>query len=577
MPHWITGYRRADLGGDLAAGLVVTIMLVPQSMAYALLAGVPVQWGLYASILPLLIYSLSGTSRYLAVGPVAVISLMVAGVAGEFAPPGSPAYLEATVILAWLSGVFLCLFGVLRLGIAANLLSHTVIGGFINAAALVIAASQVKHLLGLDIDGRDAFFPLLGQIAAGLGDLNAATACLGIGSMILLLLIRRPLAWVMGKAALGEGIISVATRTGALFTVLLGGALVWWLNLDTAHGVQVAGAVPRGLPAPGLHAAAGPQWLDLAPGAAVIAFVIYLESISVARSLASRFRQRVHPGRELVALGFANLASALSGAIPVAGGFSRSVVNLSAGARTQFAGVVTAIGTALCILVLGPLFAFIPNAVLAAIVVISVLRLVDFRSMLRAWDYNRADAISMAITFVSVLLFNVETGVLCGLLFSLLIFLWRTMHPHFAVLGRVADTEHYRNVLMHDVLTCPYVVAIRIDESLYFANAQDLEERILELALADRETRHVVLVCSAVNFIDFSALESLTATVERLRDAGITLHLAEVKEPVMQRLEVAGFPRRLGAGRVFLSTHEAMRTLGCLDRERPADKQPRST
>lgn len=574
MEFRVSNYRRTDLPGDITAGLIVAIMLVPQSMAYAMLAGLPAQWGLYASMLPLAIYALLGSSRYLAVGPVAIVSLMIANIAGETAVPGSAAYESAAVTLAWLSGMLLFLFGLLRFGFVANLLSHSVISGFINAAALVIAASQVRHLLGLDVPGSESFFPLLREIARSLPYFHPATAAIGIGAMALLILMRHPPKALLSRLKLAAATVSVISKTGAFVIVIIGAALVWLLDLDTCCDVPVVGEVPRGLPSLSLPGDGTAQWLDLLPGAAVIAFVAYLESISVARSLASKRRQRVHPNRELIALGAANMAAAASGTFPVAGGVSRSGVNFSAGANTRLAGVITASVMALCTLAFSPLFFYIPRAVLAAIVVIAVLRLIDLKPVLQSWAYNRADALSTAVTFVVVLVYNVEAGILCGLVFSLGVYIWRSMHPHIAVVGRVGDTEHYGNVLHHQTRTCPHVVAIRIDESLYFANAYALEERILELSVERKEIRHVVLVCSAVNFIDFSALDSLVMTVDRLRDAGVTLHLAEIKEPLMDRLKAARFPAHLGEGRVFISTHEAMQALECLEPPRVATPAP---
>lgn len=564
MPEWISHYRREWLSGDLIGGLIVTVMLIPQSMAYAMLAGAPPQYGLYASILPVIAYALTGSSRYLAVGPVAIVSLMVASTAGMHAAPGSAAFGQVAILLAWEVGALLMLAGFLRFGVLANFLSHSVINGFINASALIIVVSQLEPLLGIEATHGDAFIPSLAAILGAVDTLHPATAVIGIGAVAGLLLMRAPLAALLRRMGVPAGAISVATRTGALVVVVIGALAVWLGDLDADRGVRIVGAVPAGLPGLAL-----PPWdrelaIKLLPGAALIAFVAYLESISVARSLASKRRERVLPNRELVALGVANLAAGLSTSFPVAGGVGRSGVNFAAGSNTQLAGVITAICMALCVLLLGPLFHYVPRAVLAAIVLIAVMSIMDVRPLLESWRYNMADGASTLVTFLAVLLINVEAGVLTGLAFSLSLFLWRTLHPHIAIVGRIGDTQHYRNVLRYQVHTCPHVVAMRMDESLYFANAHALEETILGIVAERREVRHVVLICSAVNFIDYSALETLVTTIDRLRDAGVTLHLAEVKGPVMDRLERTDLLGHLGPGRVFMSTHEAMTVLECV-------------
>lgn len=564
MPEWITQYRRDWLPGDLIGGLIVTIMLIPQSMAYAMLAGAPPQYGLYASILPVIVYALIGSSRYLAVGPVAIVSLMVASTVGMHAAAGSDAYGQVAILLAMEVGALLVLAGFLRLGVLANFLSHSVISGFINASALIIAVSQIEPLLGMRLARSESFFPMLAELARQHQTLHLPTATIGVGAVAALMLMRSPLAGVLRRMRMPASVISVATRTGALVVVILGALVVWLGGLDVKDGVRIVGEVPSGLPPLGLPAWDPQLALDLLPAAALIAFVAYLESISVARSLASKRRERILPNRELIALGASNLAAGFSSAFPVAGGVGRSGVNFAAGSNTQLAGVITALCMGLCVLLLGPLFHYVPRAVLAAIVLIAVISLMDVRPLLESWRYNVADGASTLVTFLAVLLVNVETGVLTGLVFSVALFLWRTLHPHIAVVGRVGDTEHYRNVLRHQVHTCSHVVALRIDESLYFANAHALEETLLRVVSERHEVKHVVLICSAVNFIDFSALDMLITTAERLRDAGVTLHLAEVKGPVMDRLQKTDLLQRLGEGKVFLSTHEAMTSLNCV-------------
>jgi SulP family sulfate permease len=563
MPEWLSQYRREWLTGDLIGGLIVTIMLIPQSMAYAMLAGAPPQFGLYASILPVIVYALVGSSRYLAVGPVAIVSLMVSSTASMHAEAASAEYGQIAILLAWEVGALLVLAGLLRFGVLANFLSHSVISGFINASALIIAVSQIEPLLGMQLAHTESFFPMLTELARKYDSIHPPTAAIGIGAIAGLLMMRKPLEVTLRHANVPARVISVATKTGALVVVIFGALVVWLGDLSVNQGVRIVGEVPAGLPALTLPGWDGELALKLLPGAALIAFVAYLESIAVARSLASKRRERILPNRELVALGVANLAAGLSGSFPVAGGVGRSGVNYAAGSNTQLAGVITAVCMGLCLLLLGPLFHYVPKAILAAIVLIAVMSLMDLDPLLESWRYNAADGASTLVTFLAVLLVNVETGVLTGLVFSVVLFLWRTLHPHIAIVGRVGETEHYRNVLRHKVRTCSHAVAMRVDESLYFANAHALEETLLRVVAEGPEVKHVVLICSAINFIDFSALEMLITTAERLRDAGVTLHLAEVKGPVMDRLQKAHLLQRLGEGQVFLSTHEAMTYLKC--------------
>jgi SulP family sulfate permease len=304
-------------------------------------------------------------------------------------------------------------------------------------------------------------------------------------------------------------------------------------------------------------------WQLLLPTALAISFVGYMESISVAKSLASKRRQKVDANQELVALGTANLGATLTGGYPVTGGFSRSVVNFAAGANTGLASIITAGLVAVTVIFLTPLFYFLPRAVLAAIIMVAVFGLIDVATLKHVWRYNKADAASLLITFLAVLSVGVEAGIVVGVVATILLFLWRTNRPHVAIVGRLRDTETYRNVRRHQVKTCPHVIAMRIDESLYFANTKFLEDKVL-CAIADRpEVKHLVLIGIAVNFIDASALETLELLIDELRDAGVQLHLAEIKGPVMDRLKAIGFVDKIGANHIYLSTHEAMQALDC--------------
>jgi SulP family sulfate permease len=559
--RWLRSYSRADLGGDAVAGIVVAIMVVPQGMAYATLAGLPPEIGLYASIAPLVAYALFGTSRALAVGPVAVLSLMTATSLAGIAEPGTAAYAGAALILAFLGGVLLLAFGLLRLGFLVNFLSHSVLSGFISASAILIALGQVKILLGIDMPRADTFHDTVALLATHLLRVTPATALIGLGAVGLLLMVRKPLPRWLASWGVRPGIAEPLAKMGPLAAVLTGVVVTVAFDLDGAAGVKVVGNIPVGLPPLALPAFDAELWRALAGGAALIAIVGYVESVSVAKSLASKRRERVDPDQELIGLGAANLAASVTGGYPVTGGFARSVVNFAAGARTPFAAVITALLTAATVATVAGAFRHLPQAVLAAVIVVAVLPLVDARSLIRAWRYDKADAATLIATFAGVLAIGIELGIAIGAALSLAIHLYRTSRPHIAVVGRVGASEHFRNVERHRVETLPHVLAVRVDESLYFPNTADLEDRILALVAARGEVRHVVLIASAVNSIDASALEILEALIAHLRDSGVTLHLAEVKGPVMDKLQRSELLEKLAPGRVFLSTHEALLAL----------------
>jgi sulfate permease, SulP family len=552
--EWGASYDRETLGADLLAAVIVTLMLIPQSLAYAMLAGLPPVVGLYASILPLIAYALFGTSRTLAVGPVAVISLMTASAAGAVAAQGSAQYMEAAITLAALSGVMLVALGLLRLGFLANLLSHPVIAGFITASGVLIATSQLRHLLGIG-GGGETWPQMLSGLAANLADTSVPTLVIGAGVTAFLFWVRKGGAPLLEKLGLASKSAAMVAKAGPVVAVALTILAVVLLDLG-ASGVKLVGEVPQGLPPFALPSTDPSLIAQLWVPALLISVIGFVESVSVAQTLAAKRRQRIAPDQELVGLGAANLASAFSGGYPVTGGFARSVVNFDAGAQTPAAGAYTAAGIALASLFLTPLLASLPVATLAATIVVAVLSLVDLKTPGRLWRYSRADFAAHAATIGTTLLAGVEMGVIAGVAVGLMLYLWKASRPHAAIVGRVPGTEHFRNVERHKVLTLPHLLSIRIDESLSYLNARWLEEYVLERVAERPALRHVVLMCSAVNAIDATGLESLEAINHRLATAGISLHLSEVKGPVMDRLHGTHFLSEL-SGRVFLSQDQA--------------------
>ncbi len=555
---WGSRYNSTTLTNDGVAAIIVTIMLIPQSLAYAMLAGLPPEIGLYASILPLIAYAIFGTSRTLAVGPVAVVSLMTLTAASAIAPPGSAEFIAATLILALLSGLFLLLLGIFKLGFLANLLSHPVVSGFITASGIIIATSQLKSILGIQASGA-AMPELVSSIAATIGTTNLPTLIIGVSATAFLFWVRKGLKPLLMRFGLPARPAELVAKAGPIAAVAVSTIATIFFGLE-AQGVKVVGDIPQSLPPFSVPLIDLELWQTLAIPALLLSIIGFVESVSVGQTLAAKRRQRIDPDQELIGLGAANVSAAFSGGYPVTGGFARSVVNFDAGAETPAAGAFTAIGIALAALFLTPLLSSLPIATLAATIIVAVLSLVDLKTPQTIWHYSKTDFAAMAATIGVTLLAGVEPGVIAGVALSLALFLWRSSRPHAAIVGRVPETEHFRNVNRHKVFTDPRILTIRIDESLTYLNARWLEEFILEQVADQKSVRHVVLMCSAVNAIDASALESIEAINHRLEDGGISLHLSEVKGPVMDRLKRSHFLDQL-SGKVFLSQNGAYSAL----------------
>ncbi|MDD2179160.1 sulfate permease [Acidovorax sp. D2M1] len=553
--QWGRAYNREALVSDGVAALIVTIMLIPQSLAYAMLAGLPPEVGLYASVAPLLLYAVFGTSRVLAVGPVAVVSLMTAAAIGQHAPAGTPEYWAVAITLAFLSGLLLLSMGLLRLGFLANFLSHPVISGFISASGILIAASQLKTLMGVSAEGHN-FLDLSLSLMSQLGQVHVLTLAIGAATVAFLFWVRSGLKPLLQRLGMKPRAADVVAKTGPVAAIAVTTLLTWALDWQL-QGVKIVGAVPQGLPPFTLPLWDLGLWQALLVPALLISVVGFVESVSVGQTLAAKRRQRIEPDQELVALGSSNLSAALTGGFPVTGGFARSVVNFDAGAQTPAAGVFTAAGITLASLFLTPALYYLPQATLAATIVVAVLSLVDFSILRKTWNYAKSDFSAVVATLVATLTVGVETGLIVGVGVSLALYLYRTSRPHMAEVGLVVGTEHFRNVQRHAVAVSPRVLSLRVDESLYFANSRALEDRINSAVASRHGLVHVILLCSAINDIDASALESLEAIDLRLRGAGVRLHLSEVKGPVMDRLRKTEFLNGL-SGQVFLSHYQAI-------------------
>ncbi len=555
---WGRHYDRSALSNDMIAAVIVTIMLIPQSLAYALLAGLPPEAGIYASIVPIVLYAIFGTSRALAVGPVAVVSLLTASAIGQVAETGTAGYAVAALTLAFLSGGFLILLGVFRLGFLANFLSHPVIAGFITATGILIATSQLKHILGVDAHGH-TLPKILGSIFEHINQVNWITVLIGGAATAFLFWVRKNLKPLLLRLGLSPLMADVLTKAGPVAAVVGTTVAVWGLGLD-GRGVKIVGDVPQSLPPLTLPSLSPDLIGALLVPAILISIIGFVESISVAQTLAAKKRQQIDPNQELIGLGAANLGAAFTGGFPVTGGFSRSVVNFDAGSETPAAGIYTAVGLAIAAVFLTPLVFFLPKATLAATIIVAVLSLVDFSILQKTWVYNRDDFVAVLATIVLTLGLGVEVGVASGVAISILLHLYKTSRPHVAEVGLVPGSEHFRNVLRHEVVTDPTLLTLRVDESLYFINARFLQDLIQARVAKGTDIRNVILMFSAVNEVDYSALESLEAINARLKDIGVGFHLSEVKGPVMDRLKTSHFIDELN-GEVFLSQYDAAMAL----------------
>ncbi len=560
-------YRREDLPHDLIAGAVVGMLTVPQAVAYALLAGLPAQAGLYACLAPMVIHALLSSSRQLIVGPVAIAALMVASTISQHAPAYSEAYLGIAVVLSLQVGLVLWLLWLLRLlqvGGIVNLLSHPVVSGFVNGAVILIIISQLAAFTGVGQSASnlgEGALARIGFLAGSLAQINPVALVLGVASLLLMAVVRRGTPALLGlwrrqgRQVRGSHAL---TRTGPILAVVLTTVAVVLLDLK----VDVVGHVPGGLPTLTIPALDVQLWLDVAPNAVLIALVAFVESYSVGRTLASRQRQRIDSHKELLALGAANIGAAFSGAYPVAGSISRSSLNYASGARSPVAALVCAVLIVATLLWLTPLFAELPKAALAAVVIAAVFELTDFRAVRRDWRFYRPDTVTHFATFAGVLLLGVEAGLVIGVGVSIVQFMRGSARPHIAVVGRLGDTPHFRNVERFPVRTWAHLLAVRIDESFYFANADTVENRVIEL-LDDRQpggVEHLLIIMSAVNFIDTTGLEMLERLTDRLQRRGVVLDLCEIKGPVRDQLEHVALKDWL-TGEVFQTTDDAFNAL----------------
>ncbi|WP_174875029.1 SulP family inorganic anion transporter [Vogesella oryzae] len=557
LPYWLQHYRRQWLAGDISAGVLVALLLVPQGLAYALVAGLPPQTGLYASLLPLPLYALLGRSHALSVGPMAVTSLLVAATLGKLGLATPAEYLLAAIWLALLSGAMLLLFGLFRLGFLADVLSEPVLAGFTASSALLIVLSQLAPLAGFH--GGGASLP---EIVAALwrhgGEVSSRALQIGVPALLLLWWARRGLPRQLHLRGPFALLLEILTRGMPMLVVL--GSMVAVGVLDWHGQLPQVGRIPAGLPLlqwPALPAG-GLQALVLP--AFFIALINYVQSLSVAQLLAIPRRETVDPDRELLSLGVCNIGAALCGGFPVTGGLTRSVVNAEAGANTQLASLLSALLIALVLLLGSGSLAALPLTALAATIIAAVAPQVRLAPLWHAWRAERSDAVAFAVTFLLVLWLGVDSGIVAGVVISLAAWLMKSSRPHMAELGLLPGSSHFRNVLRHPCLTLPGVLILRIDESLYFGNARHVRDALLARLAAAGQVHTLLLVMSAVNRVDVSGLAMLERLDDTLAERGVRLQLAEIKGPVWDVFGKAGLAGRF-AGRVHLSTFAAWQAL----------------
>lgn len=537
------GYSRDQLRGDLTAGITVAIMLIPQGMAYAVLAGVPPVYGLYASLVPIVLYALLGSSRQLAVGPVAMVSLLVLTGVSALAEPGTDRYIQLAILTAFGVGVVQLLMGVFRMGFIVNFLSHPVLSGFISAAALIIASSQVSALLGLGLPGGGSFLQILTAAVGALGSVHLITAALGVGSVALILLLKR---WK-------------ASFPGALTVVVGGILLAWGFGLDQL-GVRVVGDIPSGLPGFSASFISPGDLQLLLPVILVIALISYLESIAIAKNIASRRGYELNPNRELMALGAANIGGAFFQSFPTTGGFSRTAVNDQSGANTTLASLVSAGLVLLTVLFFTPLFYYLPAAVLAAIIMVAVFGLLNVAEMKHLWHTDRRDLVLLVITFAVTLLAGIKAGIATGVVLSLVMVIYRSTRPQTAELGELGDTGIYRNVLRYPEATRrDDVLVFRFDDALYFANASYFKEEMeSKIRSKGASLKQVVLVAGSITDVDSTGTAVLTTLARDLQARGVELTIAGATGPVRDYLRKSGLMKFLGEDHFFFDVKDAL-------------------
>lgn len=544
--NWLPSYKKEWLKGDLGAGLTVGVMLIPQGMAYASIAGLPAVYGLYASIVPIIIYALFGTSRQLAVGPVAMVSLLTATTIGSFGDLSISEYVNYAIVLALMVGAIQFLLGVFRLGFLVNFLSHPVVSGFTSAAALIIGLSQLKHLLGIDIPRSHHINEIILNAIENFENINWITliiGVLGIGIIVLTKQIKKSLP-------------------AQLFAVIFGILIVSFFGLgEGQNAVKIVKEIPSSLPSFTIPEMNYSTIQLLFPMALTIALVSFMESIAVAKAIQRKHRNyKVIPNQELVSLGLANVIGSLFQSYPTTGGFSRTAVNDQAGAKTTLASIFSAILILLTLLFLTPLFYNLPKAILASVIMVAVFGLIDYKEAIILWKSNRTDFYLLIVTFLATLIFGIEQGILIGVVLSLVMVVFKTTKPHIAVLANVPDTHFYRNIERFDSLVPKKEMLIyRFDAQVFFANTNYFKESLEDLvAEKGKDLKLIIIDGESINSIDSSGIHMLEDVLQTYESMRIKLFFTGIKGPVRDALERSGFMAKIGYENCFMSIQEAV-------------------
>ena len=558
--QWWPEYNGEAFRADLIAGIVVLFITVPQVIAYAFLAGLPAETGLYAAIMALLCYAAFGSCRTLAVGPTAILAIMSLESVSAFETPGTVEYTLLASKLAMVTGGVLVLLRIVNFGAVVSFLSHAVVTGFITAAAILIITNQIPSMLGLSAPPDTAVVAVIQHVTSGMDSLNLAAMSIAIGAMSLLWFCRHHLEALLQSTGIHPRWVGSLVKSAPMYAVILSVAIVWSMGLVQSSDVSVVGVIPNQLPTWAQMDLSLVEIQQLLPSALLMSMVIFMESTSIGAAVASKRREKIEPNQELVGLGLANLGSAMVGGFPVAGSFARTIVNFSSGAVTPVASLVTCVLVVITLVWFAPWFYYLPKAVLSAIIVMSAIQLIDLHGIQKTFQFNQIDSVTFAGTFLAVLGLGVETGILAGIAISFLLLIRSSSKPHIAVVGRVGNTETFRNVLRYEVETSPQVLALRIDESIYFVNTRYIEVFVFNKIADSPAIKHVILICSSANFIDTSGLEMLELLQDSLAEVGVTLHLAEVKGPVMDKLKETEFFVNM-KGNVYFSTDVALKDL----------------
>ena len=542
----------------MIAGIVVLFITVPQVIAYAFLAGLPPEAGLYAALLALVCYAAFGSSRTLAVGPTAIIAMMTLEVASTFAAPGSADYILVTIKLGFVTGLVLLVLRLVNFGNVISFLSHAVVTGFITAAAILIIVNQLPTAVGLASSGDTSLIGVTGYLLGN--QVNVIAFTITISAFLFLVFCRLQLEDMLLSKGFSQLVATSVTRSAPMYVVVIGILVTSAMGLNDTQNLPIVGTIPAELPSITLVSISLTELQAMLPSALLIAMVIFMESISIGSAMASKRREKIEPNQELVGLSLSNIGASLVGGFPVAGSFARTLVNFTSGARTQVASLITAVLLLVTLIGFAPMFYYLPKAVLSAIIIISALQLIDISGIRKSFAFSSSDAVTFSFTFLAVLTLGVESGVIIGIVVSFVLLIRGSSRPHIAVVGRVGDSEHFRNIMRHEVKTDPSLLAVRIDESLYFVNTRYIETFLFNEVADKPDVKNVLMICTATNFIDASGLEMLEALCENLEEVGVTLHLAEVKGPVMDRLKETEFYTRM-KGEVFFTTDIAFKAL----------------